>query len=282
MLKKLRRKLLSVLKRNKKSQEKFEKELEKIWNKPIQLLEFFISLVIEVGANFNDHYGEDARANNDMVFEVLLGLFARSCQISSEILALLKAGFPDGAHARWRTLHEIAVVALFIDKHDKEVAERYLLHELVEDYKGAKQHQHFCESTNNIPLTEEEFEEIEENYNDVINNYGTDFKGDYGWASKALNSKKPNFSDIERDVGLDKWQPDFKLASHNVHANPMGLSIRLGRMREDYDSLLVGASMLGIDEAGQNTANTLLKIITTFLIRKPNLDTFISSNTKTI
>ncbi|NJM53745.1 MAG: hypothetical protein HC846_10380 [Blastocatellia bacterium] len=88
-----------------------------------------------------------------MFFEVLLSLYARACLVSSEILVLLKAGFPDGSHARWRTLHEIAVVAMFIEKHGKEVAERYLLHEYVEDYKGAMQHQKYCEISKNIPLT---------------------------------------------------------------------------------------------------------------------------------
>ncbi|HSK71976.1 MAG TPA: DUF5677 domain-containing protein [Pyrinomonadaceae bacterium] len=276
LLKNIRRKLPFILKKNKSEREIFEKELKKLWNKPIKLLEFFIFLVIDIGANFNNHYGKIALKKNDVVFEVLLRLFARSCQIASEILVLLKAGFPDGAHARWRTLHEIAVVAMFIDKHGDEVAKRYLLHEYVEDYKGAVQHQHFCESTNNIPLTDEEFEEIETNYQNVINRFGSDFRGDYGWASRILNNKKPNFSDIEKDVQLDKWRPDYKLASHNVHANSMGLSFKLGRLPGDSKSLLIGASMIGIDEAGQGTAVSLLKVITTLLFRKTNMDVLIS------
>ena len=64
----------------------------------------------ESGDLFNESFGK----NNDQVFFVLWRLHARSCQITMEILALLKSGFADGAHARWRTLHEIAVTALFI------------------------------------------------------------------------------------------------------------------------------------------------------------------------
>jgi hypothetical protein len=49
----------------------------------------------------------------------------------------LLAGYASGAHARWRTLHEIAVVALFIAQEDNSTAERYVHHRFVKSYEDA-------------------------------------------------------------------------------------------------------------------------------------------------
>jgi hypothetical protein len=44
----------------------------------------------------------------------------------------------DGAIARWRTLHEIAVIAMCVRDRGDAMAERYLLHSTVESYKALK------------------------------------------------------------------------------------------------------------------------------------------------
>ncbi len=272
LLKTLRRKSKSVLVGNKATRRQFAKDISFIWGKPIDLLEFYISLVVDAGTEFNQHYGEISKNNTDVVYEVLLKLFARSCLVASEILTLLRAGFADGAHARWRTLHEIAVVTMFISENGKDVAERYLKHEFVEDYKGAKQYQELCPVTKNIPIDEREFKEIKKKSDDVISQYGSDFRNDYGWASQSLNNKNPKFSDIEKSVKQDGWRPNYKLASHNVHANPTGISFKLGKLKEDSGSLLIGSSIVGLDEAGEETAISLSKVVGTFLLYKSNLD----------
>jgi len=55
-----------------------------------------------------------AAAQNDYQFEALVRLQAGAARVAGEIYALLLSGYASGAHARWRTLHEIAVTALFI------------------------------------------------------------------------------------------------------------------------------------------------------------------------
>jgi len=52
----------------------------------------------------------------------LARLYGRACQIGRKIELLLSNGFADGAEARWRTLHELTVVACFIYKHGEETA----------------------------------------------------------------------------------------------------------------------------------------------------------------
>jgi len=56
-----------------------------------------------------------------------------------EIAVLLRSGYADGAHARWRTLHEISVVAALLKEHGEELAERWWCHVAVESLRGANQ-----------------------------------------------------------------------------------------------------------------------------------------------
>ena len=88
-----------------------------IWGEAIDRLDMLIDLCMEEGARFNDLFREEAAQTDDFVFDALTRLHARGCQVGFEILALLKNGFADGAHARWRTLHELAVVAMFLAGH---------------------------------------------------------------------------------------------------------------------------------------------------------------------
>ena len=57
---------------------------------------------------------------------------------NQEILSLIKHGFADGAHARWRAIHKTAAVAMFIRLSGHETAKRFLLHSIIDDYHLAK------------------------------------------------------------------------------------------------------------------------------------------------
>lgn len=250
----------------------FSKSLDKVWGKPIDLLEMFYYIASEAGDAFNNQFRSLAAKEKNYVFDVLARLHARSCQISAEIISLLKNGFADGAHARWRTNHEIAVIAYFITKHGNDTAERYICHEAIESYKASIKYQEYCEILGYQKLTEEELAEIKERYDCFIKKFGASFKESYGWASEAIGKGKPNFADIEADVGLEYMRPYYKMASHNVHANPTGVFFKLGLIPESGDILLTGPSNLGLADPGHGTAISLLQITTNLLTLKPNLD----------
>ena len=57
---------------------------------------------------------------------VLIRLLVRGCQVTNEIICLLENGFVDGAIARSRTLHDIAVVAAVLSQPGEAIAQRYL------------------------------------------------------------------------------------------------------------------------------------------------------------
>ena len=145
----------SGLKRHRRDRKRFEKRLNERWKSPLDLLDLVIALSTEAGTEFNRKFRNEAVGSGDAVLEALTRLHARGCQVSGEVLALLHAGFADGAHARWRSLHEMAVVASLIQQHGQELAERYLLHETIQQYKLACEYQKYFDRLNDEPPSKE-------------------------------------------------------------------------------------------------------------------------------
>jgi hypothetical protein len=268
----------SMLKVYRKEMKGFVKRLYNDWKKPLDLLEAFLILALETGADFNDKSRKEAAEAKDHVFDALTRLHARACQIASEILVLLKSGFADGAHARWRSLHEVTVVASFIKTHGDEVAERYLLHDHIESYKAANLHQKYYAILEEEPIPEDEYNSIKAFRDELIARFGTPYKNNYGWASSVLNKADPTFSDIEENSGLDHLRPYYKLASHNVHANPKGLMFKLGLLGNTHDHLLAGPSNFGFTDPAQGTLFSLGLITATLVTTKPTVDNMVMCN----
>ncbi len=109
------------------------------------LLPLFISTDLEAGTDFNREFRNAVVRSGDTVFEALTRMHARPCQVSSAILVLRRTGYAYDTLARWRTLHEISAMSSLISKHGKELAEKYLLHDTIQRYKIACQHQKYKE-----------------------------------------------------------------------------------------------------------------------------------------
>lgn len=262
----------NMLKNRRKELSKFEGRLRKIWGKPLDLLEMLLVIAYEAGEEFNKRFRPIAAQEKDFVFDTLTHLHARGCQVGFEILTLLKSGYADGAHARWRTLHEIAVTSYFIAKYGNDVAERYLLHEIIESYKGMNQYQKYCKMLGYESFTEEEITKFKSDRAEAIKRFGPSFNNNYGWASNALNNKDPKFSDIEKDVNLEHLHPFYKMASHNVHSNPKGIAFKLGLFPTTENLLLAGPSNAGLADPGHGTAMSLNQITSTLLTTRTNFD----------
>ncbi|MFI5330277.1 MAG: DUF5677 domain-containing protein [Desulfobaccales bacterium] len=272
ILNRLKRDVNIILKSNLKERKALETTIFKQWEKALNLLQIFINIAIEAGNGFISESKDNAIKEIDYVFEVLARLHARACQVASEILVLLKSGFADGAHARWRSLHEIAVIAYFISSNSSEVAERYILHEAIESYKAAKCYQNYCKQIGYEPLTDEEFNNLILEKDDLIKRFGEAYKNEYGWAEIVLNKKRPSFRDIEEYVGLEHFRPFYKMASDNIHANPKGVFFKLGLYPTDPEILLAGPSNLGLAEPGRGTALSLLQVTISLLTSRTTID----------
>ena len=255
-----------TLEENRKVRSDYESEIYKLWKEPIDLLEIYIGIAYEIGEKYNRLNRINATEKDDYTFEALTRLHARGCQIANEVLVLLKSGYPDGAHARWRTLHEVDVISEFISKHGNDVAERYLYHNCIESYKAACVHRDCYKGIGEEPPSEDKIEQLKEIRDDLCKRFGPNFNNPYGWALNALGKNGTNLTELEKSVGLDRLRPYYKFASNNVHADAKGIMFKLGQVNASNKSLLAGPSYLGLADAGDCTALSLLHITYALLV----------------
>jgi Family of unknown function (DUF5677) len=119
----LRRKRSAVVENARLDRQGFDKRLAKQWKVPLALLGFLHEMAFEAGSSCVMTIVENKEPHPRHVLEVVKRLHARSCQIVSEVLVLLRTGHADGAHARWRSMHEIAVVASFVQEPNRGLRE---------------------------------------------------------------------------------------------------------------------------------------------------------------
>lgn len=251
----------------------FEKRNIKRWSKAFDLLETHIVICTEAGEAFNSSYREAAVENNDLVFDIVVRHHARACHIAQEILCLLKSGFADAAHARWRALHEVNATAMFIAKHGQDCAERFYFHDIVDSYDGMLEHKKHEDRLQEKAASQEEIDSCKIEYDKVISRYGKKFGDHYGWASNIFpEHRRVGFAAIEEDVGLDHMRPYYKWASQNVHSGSKGMRNRLGLCEAKEDILLVGQSNSGMTDPAHATAISLYQITCTLLVLEPTLD----------
>jgi hypothetical protein len=257
--------------RDARSMRGFERRLARTWRLPLELLEMQLYLARSLGAEVNDELRRTSTRNNGPLIEVLTSLQARACLIAAEVLTLLRGGYAEGAMARWRSLHEVVVVQLFIHRHGSKTARRYLDHEAVESWKAAESHDKHCQALGVEPIEAGKRAQLDRQYHGVLKRYGAFFKSDYGWAAPDLSSKA-TIAAIEEAVGLEAWRPFYRRASHPVHANPKGVKDRLVLMVDSQPVLPAGPSNYGLADPGHYTGLSLAKATAVLLQRSTPSD----------
>lgn len=250
------------LKQRRDEKAEFEEHIRRIWGKPLDLLEIFLELCLEAAILFHENIESHITSENKHLYQALLRLHARGCQVGAEVLTLLNSGFADGAHARWRTLYEITIVAYFISENGNDIAERYICHDTIESYRAINVYQKCHKRLGYESCTEEEIVEVTTAFNKLCKRFGPNFKEQYGWASEAIHKEKPLFVDIENATNFDHWRAHYKLASHNVHAGPKGIVFRLGMPTKTLGKirLLPGPSDSGFTDPAHCTAISLYQL----------------------
>lgn len=260
----------------------FEERLAERWGQALDLYETVLIYARTFGEDFVRKYHADAANENDLVFTVLARLHARACLTASEVLALLRSGYAAGAHARWRTLHEISSVAYFVKQFGQDVAEQYLEHEHIEAYRAADEYQRHCKRLGYQPYTESDMKAFRRERDRLLKKYGKDFEQDYGWAVDTLRTTNPSFkgrtsfAQIERAAGINHWRPYYRMASHCIHANPKGIAFNLGLIKQG-SMLLAGPSNAGLTDQGHSASISLSQVTTSLLLQKPNDFEFVMS-----
>jgi hypothetical protein len=252
--------------RNKKLSE-FRAFLHDVWGPALDALEAFVTVCVElVEERFADGLGSMPKNKR----EVLARLHARSCQVSNEVCTLLRSGFADGAHARWRTLHELVIVGEFLLDTPDEVAEMYIVHANVAMAKEAEEFQKRQQSFGYEPISDTDMAKIIAAKEAARSKFGTDFLKDYGWATQYLKThynKKGNrtsFVDIELAVNKSRLRNYYKLANRNVHAGFWGELSRLGDDPNWMGNiLLAGPSHFGLATPAYNSV--FARIVNTWI-----------------
>ncbi len=194
------------------------------WGAALRLLDVLLSVAEEAGLVQVIRL-QHLRSQAAPLREVLVATFSRGVQVGEEILALLRAGFASGAMSRWRTLHEIAVVAEFIRLSGEGAARRYLDHDAVGRFDELDLEQKRRRATGEELIAEAEMRAIRERLAAVKEAYGEQFVGDYGWAHADLGlppKERVTFAKLEARVGLKRLRPAYRSASESIHAGIRG------------------------------------------------------------
>lgn len=138
-----------------------------------------VTIARELGECKTELLRESHGSDSPCLVDVLPRLHARSCQIANEVITLLETGFADGAIARWRTLHEISVVANLLKEFGEDLACRYLDHQIYESYRAAKDYMNCYERLGYEPLEDMEYQEIKISYEEMKERYGNEFCSQY-------------------------------------------------------------------------------------------------------
>ena len=246
-------------------------DIDKIWGRPLDLLLAFIELSIEA---VKECVYKDDTYDNDVV-NTLARLHGRAIQISKEILILLRNGYADGADARWRTVHEIAVVVHILKEGGDEVVRRYLDHYDIDQYTNAKiYNDHHNDAA--IKISDSEMLELSKRKEELVVQYGAPFKTQYGWAADLLDNKKPTFRDLEEFAEMNQMRPYYRSASSNIHSGTSSIYHRLGL--DGYEKILAGPSPIGIEEPALSLVVSLNQITIPILTCNPNIDSSVISS----
>jgi len=271
----LKKKWRSERRLQRRDMDGFRKRLDQRWGAGLEGLRMLVTIAREFGDGFNKDGRAAAGGSHSQTFDVLTRLHARACQVTEEVICLLASGFADGAIGRWRTMHEIASVAFLIGQHGDSLAKRYVEHQIVEARAAALQYRKHERRLGQEPISDGEFDNIEKAYQSALQTYGEAFGEQYGWAAEHIGKKRPSIANIQEAAGIDYLSPYYKMASHNVHANPKGVFFKLGLVG-DSEVLLAGPSNAGLADPGHAAALSLMQISSVLMKQSPTIDNMVA------
>jgi hypothetical protein len=252
----------------------FRAQIEGRWGTPLGQLRMLLTMSREWCQNISVRESRRRNHKNRRSRKLLIRLLVRACQVTDEIQCLLENGFADGAMARWRTLHEIAVVAAVILQHGDDIAERYIAHQAVESKRAMDKYIACSPHLGYQPLSARAQAKIATAYDQAIAKYGKNFKSDYGWAASHMKKDRPTFADLEEAAGRAEMRSHYQMSNDNIHAGVKSLYVRLGLLG-DYQGLLAGRSNAGLTEPGQNAAHTLTQLSVLVCFSEPVFNDYV-------
>ena len=242
--------------------DQFDENLRTVWGGAFDTLRMMYTIAVEIGSQVSTNRRRSRSKRNVALNDTILRMHARACQVTYEIITLIETGLADGAMARWRTLHEITVVASLLVEHGEDLAIRYRTHEAVEAKRAMDRYVDHYEVLGFAPPSKREMKQTQAAYEACLEKYGDRFGSEYGWASHHLGLKKPRFVDLEAAAGKTAMQSFYRMASYNVHAGSKGITFRMGTLEDLNGPALAGVSNVGFVDPAQNAAADLVHMTT--------------------
>lgn len=227
----------------------------------IKLFEGFMELNAQISSmTYGKYFKLFDTFDDHFKLDTLIAIHVRACQVANEILVLIKNGYADGAHARWRTLHELSVTFLYLYDSDYEVIHMYNDYEIFEKYKKAKEYKS-CESKLDLEKLEDvEWDELFNRREEIIKKYGKDFSEGYGWTMNDLPKGRRNFRELEKHVGTEKLRIIYSWANESVHAGVSGIKEKLSLREEESYYFLTSSNDCGFLDPVQYTSYSLCQM----------------------
>ena len=253
------------------------------WQQAFSLFDSYIQLSFELVAEYRQHNEASAEKAENHQFIALIQLHAKAILVARETQALVAAGFADGAMARWRTSHELAVCSRAIALSE-ESGFRFLLSENVKNANGMRCYEEYHERLNHARFPPEMREVNLQREAQALEVLGHDYskKGDYEWARPLATmngipkKKRISLKTLEELVGLDHYRPYFSWACEKNHAPSKVNYANLGTSCGESNPLfLVGASSFGHLEPIDCTVLSLLFTTTACLSPYPSVDAIV-------
>jgi hypothetical protein len=243
-------------------QREINNAVERLWGEALTCLEMQLQLARRLVPILADRATASGMRDPRPLDIALFIVLSRGVQAGLEILALLRAGYPGGAEARWRTLHELSVVARVLKRDpDGDVrAERYMEHAQVERLALMEAQAEAAAQWGIPAVAEEALKEQKAIVTALCERFGKSFRKSYGWAAGAklkdgwTSSRAPKLGELQQTVGLQGMLPAYLAANHAIHASFLGFVGHLAHPPNGVPSAIPGPSMTGLGGPLINTA----------------------------
>ncbi|MBC3233855.1 DUF5677 domain-containing protein [Pseudomonas lurida] len=224
----------------------FRERLSVTWGKPLGRLRSLTLMCQEILSELIEEQ-RNGQLPSDVKFNVLTRLFSRSVQLSGEIHNSLSGGYSEGGFSRWRAMHETCVVLSLLGNADNSLSVRFKDFQSVLGLRAAEFFNAHSKVTGEPPISAEVMTELQEAFDRAIQEHGSDFDRENGWAKVLLpDTKKITFSKLEELSGYQSLRPQYKLASQYVHTGADSLDNNMGLYLSRKNILLTGPSNEGL------------------------------------
>jgi hypothetical protein len=137
-------------------EQEFIARQEQKWYRAFVASEAMYIMTLEAAESYSEYVEslpKDEFHSKYWTYVVMQHIHGRALQEFLEIITLMKNGFADGAHARWRSMYELSIISSFIIQYGENVAKKfYEASETDDRYEWAKKVRSFQQRKNTLHL----------------------------------------------------------------------------------------------------------------------------------